>query len=221
MGRQAVNEAAPTASRIAEERRLFYVACTRARSRLVVTAVAGTEGEADQPSRFLVELGVPSRCGPGGPAARFPGGAGGRAAWGECRPGGLTRSARAGRGRLARLTKRPLTATGSYPGRTPRMVDPATPQLRLPTGRPARRADPDVGQSARRRAGLPPAVVPVRQAHAQSARSAAASFGSVIHVLTHHGARTGADLTELTDHLDAVWRQLDFDAKWLSVEAAS
>ena len=64
-----------------------------------------------------------------------------------------------------------------------------------------------------------------RQARAQSARSAAASFGSVIHVLTDHGARTGADLGELTDHLDAVWRQLDFDANWLSaverVEAES
>ena len=48
----------PTAVRVAEERRLFYVACTRARRRLVVTAVAGTEGEGDQPSRFLDELGV-------------------------------------------------------------------------------------------------------------------------------------------------------------------
>jgi RecB family exonuclease len=38
----------------------------------------------------------------------------------------------------------------------------------------------------------------------------------VIHVLTDHAARTGADLAELTDHLDAVWRQLDFDANWLS-----
>jgi ATP-dependent exoDNAse (exonuclease V) beta subunit len=42
-----------------EERRLFYVACTRARSRLVVTAVASTEDDGDQPSRFVAELGVP------------------------------------------------------------------------------------------------------------------------------------------------------------------
>ncbi|HEX4472574.1 MAG TPA: ATP-dependent DNA helicase [Nocardioides sp.] len=41
-----------------EERRLFYVACTRARSRLVVTAVASAEDDGDQPSRFLAELGV-------------------------------------------------------------------------------------------------------------------------------------------------------------------
>jgi RecB family exonuclease len=41
-----------------EERRLFYVACTRARSRLVVTAVASAEDDGEQPSRFLSELGV-------------------------------------------------------------------------------------------------------------------------------------------------------------------
>ncbi len=41
---------------LAEERRLFYVAATRARDRLVVTAVAGSEQ--DRPSRFVEELGV-------------------------------------------------------------------------------------------------------------------------------------------------------------------
>ncbi|WP_258038703.1 ATP-dependent helicase, partial [Streptomyces sp. SM12] len=45
------------AALLAEERRLFYVAATRARDRLIVTAVrAGDDG--DQPSRFLTELGV-------------------------------------------------------------------------------------------------------------------------------------------------------------------
>ncbi len=43
---------------LAEERRLFYVAVTRARERLVVTAVAGGEGSEERPSRFLEELGV-------------------------------------------------------------------------------------------------------------------------------------------------------------------
>jgi superfamily I DNA/RNA helicase len=41
-----------------EERRLFYVACTRARSRLIVTAVASADDDGEQPSRFLAELGV-------------------------------------------------------------------------------------------------------------------------------------------------------------------
>ena len=40
-----------------EERRLFYVAATRARRRLIVTAVASGDGD-EQPSRFLAELGV-------------------------------------------------------------------------------------------------------------------------------------------------------------------
>lgn len=50
----------PVSSRelLLEERRLFYVACTRARQRLVVTAVASADDEGEQPSRFLEELGV-------------------------------------------------------------------------------------------------------------------------------------------------------------------
>src|SRR5207248_2480847 len=42
-----------TARQLAEERRLFYVAITRARQRVIVTAVSGEE---EQPSRFLDEL---------------------------------------------------------------------------------------------------------------------------------------------------------------------
>ncbi|CUR57390.1 DNA/RNA helicase, superfamily I [metagenome] len=43
---------------LADERRLFYVAATRARRRLVVTAVRSKDDDGDQPSRFLDELGV-------------------------------------------------------------------------------------------------------------------------------------------------------------------
>src|SRR5690606_4196297 len=42
-----------TAPLLAEERRLFYVAASRARSTLLVTAV---QGEDEQPSRFVEEL---------------------------------------------------------------------------------------------------------------------------------------------------------------------
>lgn len=41
---------------LAEERRLFYVACTRARERLLVTAVRSPDDDGEQPSRFLEEL---------------------------------------------------------------------------------------------------------------------------------------------------------------------
>ncbi|UQU65877.1 ATP-dependent helicase [Couchioplanes caeruleus] len=73
-GRAAPDTAAiagQTSALLDEERRLFYVATTRARQRLVVTAVAsasvgGADGE-EQPSRFLSELAMPDRRGGGDP----------------------------------------------------------------------------------------------------------------------------------------------------------
>ena len=58
-----------------------------------------------------------------------------------------------------------------------------------------------------------------REARGESIRNAAATFGSVVHVLAEHGAvaRAGSSSdVPLSDHLDEVWDQLDFGALWLS-----
>jgi len=56
IGRHGLVPPTTTRELLADERRLFYVACTRATARLVVTAVASTDDEGEQPSRFLSEL---------------------------------------------------------------------------------------------------------------------------------------------------------------------
>lgn len=58
IGRDGLAEPLTPGALLAEERRLFYVAATRARERLVVTAVKAAADDGDQPSRFLTELGV-------------------------------------------------------------------------------------------------------------------------------------------------------------------
>ncbi|VTS59036.1 DNA helicase II [Gordonia terrae] len=55
MAADAVDTVARGATALADERRLFLVACTRARSRLLVTAVEDGSGDAS-PSRFITEL---------------------------------------------------------------------------------------------------------------------------------------------------------------------
>ncbi len=228
LGRREVAPAVPTASRIAEERRLFYVACTRARRRLVITAVAGTEGEADQPSRFLTELGVAVRELPGRPRRPLSM----SALVGELRsvstdpdaPPSLREQAAI---RLARLADtldrdgRPVMAAAQpaqWWGMRPlSQADQPT----TPVGELVRLSGSQLGSVL----ACPRQWFLSRQAQGESSRNTAATFGSVIHVLAEFGARNRVDPDALSDHLEAVWSQLDFDANWLSaverVEAES
>ena len=161
---------------LAEERRLFYVACTRARERLVVTAVRSTDDDGEQPSRFLAEL-VPDvdlwRHHAAGPTAAVAG--------------------RTGR-RAAPHVRRPDQARAAAPGRRPPpgsagaeahahgealvpAADPAswwgTPgglaAPYQPRARPGR-AGPDLGEHADLAGDLPGAVVPDPRGRGRASR---------------------------------------------------
>ena len=194
LGRRQVNAPVPTATRIAEERRLFYVACTRARSRLVVTAVAGTEGEGDQPSRFLLSSAYRCTSSPGRPRRPLSlAGSGRLSCAGQRRSRDLAAAPGAGR--------RPARAAG----RRDRCRRPAArARLRDPTHwwgmRPLTRADRPVvppGQPVHLSGSqLGDGVWPARgsgswpgRPRASPRAAAAASFGSVVHVLAEHGAQ--------------------------------
>nr|WP_275588387.1 ATP-dependent DNA helicase [Microlunatus panaciterrae] len=219
LSRHGLADAVPTASRIAEERRLFYVACTRARSRLVVTAVEGTEGEGDQPSRFLAELGVPIRQLAGRPARPLSL----ASLIGELRtvsvdpeqPPALREAAAI---RLARLADavdgdgRRL-ATAADPQRWWGMRGVSTAE------NPVVRPGSPVQLSGSQLAAVlscPRQWFLARKAQAETTRGSAASFGSVVHVLAEHAANAEIDPEAFSDHLESVWDQLDFDANWLS-----
>jgi RecB family exonuclease len=218
----------PTATRIAEERRLFYVACTRARSRLVVTAVAGTEGEADQPSRFITELGVVPRELPGRPRRPLTL----AALVAELR--GMTVDPEASP-RLREEAAVRLARLADAADRDGQSLVPAAQPRRWWGTRTLTRADQPLvaaeepvhlsGSQLASVLACPRQWFLARKAQGEQARSAAASFGSVIHVLAEYGAQTQLDHDELSHHLESVWHQLDFDAHWLSaverVEAES
>ncbi|WP_460768191.1 ATP-dependent helicase [Mariniluteicoccus flavus] len=218
-GRWGITLPPPTSARVAEERRLFYVACTRARERLVVTAVEGTEGEGDQPSRFCAELGVRPVHLAGRPTRPLTLGA----LVGELRrvsvdpdqPPVLRDAAAI---RLARLADavdddgRPV-APSADPRRWWGMeavteVDGPV----VPADEPIRISGSTLGALVT----CPRQWFLSRRASAESGRSSAASAGEVMHVLIDHAEREGIDATDLADHLDHVWDRIDFDAAYLS-----
>ena len=156
----------PTTTRelLADERRLFYVACTRARERLVVTAVASTDDEGEQPSRFLDELGVgASTARDGRPRAAVADRAGGRAAaYRRRRPRARAAARSAAARRLARLARehRRAAGCGSRPP-TPRPGGgPAAATVGDEPLRAAGRAGPALRQRPHQPAAVPGAVVP-------------------------------------------------------------
>ncbi|MFJ9416056.1 ATP-dependent helicase [Streptomyces sp. NPDC101227] len=222
IGRDGLAEPLTPGALLAEERRLFYVAATRARERLVVTAVKAAADDGDQPSRFLTELGITPQDVTGRP--RRPLSVAALVA--ELRattvdPAATDALRDAAARRLAKLAA--LTDDDGHP-----LVPAAHPDswwgLHEPThsGVPLRDRDRPVVLSGSALDQLANTCSLQwflgREVKADTPATAAQGFGNVIHVLADEVAsgRSPADLNVLMARLDSVWDALAFDAPWKS-----
>ncbi|RFU84915.1 ATP-dependent helicase [Streptomyces triticagri] len=209
---------------LTEERRLFYVAATRARERLVVTAVKAAAEDGDQPSRFLAELGVEPRdvtARPRRPLSVAALVAELRATTVDPRVSEGLREAAAERlARLAALTDedgRPLVPS-AHPYRWWGMYEPTHSTV------PLRDRDRPVALSGSALDQLANTCALQwflgREVKADAPATAAQGFGNVVHVLADEVAsgHTPADLDVLMARLDSVWDALSFDAPWKSTQ---
>ncbi|WP_405712334.1 UvrD-helicase domain-containing protein [Streptomyces xanthophaeus] len=224
IGRDGLAEPLTPGALLAEERRLFYVAATRARDRLVVTAVKAPAEDGDQPSRFLTELGVPPRDVTGRPrrplavpalVAEL------RATTVDPDASPALRDAAARRlARLAALTDdedRPMVPA-AHPQRWWGLYEPTRSSV------PLRDRDRPVALSGSALDQLANTCSLQwflgREVKADAPSTAAQGFGNVVHVLADEVAsgRTPADLAVLMERLDSVWDALAFDAPWKSAQ---
>ncbi|OIV36932.1 DNA helicase UvrD [Mangrovactinospora gilvigrisea] len=223
IGPRGLSEPLTPGALLAEERRLFYVAVTRARSRLVVTAVAAAAEDGDRPSRFLEELGVEPVAIPGRPRRALSV----SALVAELRaatvdPAAAPELRDAAARRLAKLAA--LEDEDGFP-----MVPAAHPDRWWGLAEPTRSEVPvrDPGEPV---ALSPSALEQLREcplqwflqkeARADRPSTAAQGFGSVVHALADEvgSGTTPADLDVLLKRLDTVWDALAFDAPWKSVQ---
>ncbi|GAA2929277.1 hypothetical protein GCM10020221_26370 [Streptomyces thioluteus] len=222
IGRDGLAEPLPPGALLAEERRLFYVAATRARERLVVTAVKASAEDGDQPSRFLAELGVEPvdvTQRPRRPLAVAALVAELRSTTVDPAASPALRSAAAARlARLAALRDeedRPLVPAAD-PDRWWGLYEPTH------SGVPLRDRERPVALSGSALGQLADTCSLQwflgREVRAEAPAGPAQGFGNVVHVLADDVAsgRTPADLAVLMERLDTVWDALAFDAPWKS-----
>ncbi|MEW2524733.1 ATP-dependent DNA helicase [Streptomyces sp. NPDC047071] len=222
IGRDGIAEPLTPGALLSEERRLFYVAATRARERLVVTAVKAPADDGDQPSRFLTELGVEPKDVTGRPrrplsvsalVAEL------RATTVDPHASDALREAAARRlARLAGLADtdgRPLVPS-AHPSRWWGMHEPTAGTA------PLRDRDKPVTLSGSALDQLANTCALQwflgREVKADAPATAAQGFGNVVHVLADEVAsgHTPADLDVLMERLESVWDALAFDAPWKS-----
>ncbi|OEU93021.1 DNA helicase UvrD [Streptomyces abyssalis] len=224
IGRDGLAEPLSPGALLTEERRLFYVAATRAKERLVVTAVRAPADDGDQPSRFLSELGVEPRTVNSRP--RRPLSVAALVA--ELRATtvdpaaspGLREAAAERLGRLAGLRDEEGHALvpAAHPHRWWGLHEPTR------SGTPLRDPDRPVVLSGSALDQLANSCALQwflsREVKADAPATAAQGFGNVLHVLADEVASgsTPADLAVLMERLETVWDGLAFDAPWKSLQ---
>ena len=211
----------PVTSRelLLEERRLFYVACTRARQRLVVTAVASADDDGEQPSRFLAELGVNVTAVQGRPTRPLS-----MAGLVSDLRRTVTDPATSEPLRAAAARRLALLATQTVGTR--QLVPQADPASWWGTRAPSRSAQPvrDTEAPVPISASLLESVLqcPTRwflekEAGGVTRAHQSANVGQLVHALAERvatGELATADIDMLMEHVEAVWGRLDFRTPW-------
>ncbi|WP_435743142.1 ATP-dependent helicase [Nocardioides sp. SYSU DS0663] len=209
---------------LAEERRLFYVAATRAKQRLVVTAVKSPDEEGEQPSRFLFELGRDPVHRIGRP--RRPLSMAGLVS--ELRrtvadPGEPESLRRAAARRLRALAELDVHGRPVAP-----QADPATWWgLRAPSRseRPVRPAEEPLTLSASALDGLltcPAQWFLQREAGGEVVSSSGQGFGKIVHAVAERLANGSLEVPaeaieverDLMPLVDEVWGRMEFRTPW-------
>lgn len=215
-----VRPAPSAAELVADERRLFYVATTRARRRLIVTAVESADPDGDQPSPFLSEVARHATYCSVRPERRPRRGMSLRGVIAELRELATYASDDAVREaaarRLARLSTSGVeAAVAADPDQWWGLRDVSV------STEPVRPADEPVTLSGSALDGVvtcPLSWFLSHEAKGETVSSSAQGFGLLVHALAADVVRSGAaaDPAGLDATLDAVWDRLGFAAPWIA-----
>lgn len=195
---------------LADERRLFYVACSRAQEHLTLTASTSPDPDAPLTSRFIQEVGVVPQRVSGTPSVRLTAAELvadlRRHAADETAPPELRRAAAL---RLARLSQDPAFSA----------ADPATWWGNSPASAEASPSQEVITISGSMVEGLlrcPRQWFLTGRARAGAPSQVGASVGEVVHAILARADEFDLDVDAMKAHLDRVWPELDFPTAWLS-----